>query len=85
MPRECVFCGKRTRFGNKVARRGLPKKVGGIGLKTTGIRRRSFKPNLQKVRAVHEGKRTRILVCTGCIKKGLVVKQPRPKRPPAAA
>ena len=50
MPRVCQITGRRTQKGNKVARRGLPKKTGGIGLKTTGIRRRTFKPNLQRKR-----------------------------------
>lgn len=85
MPFQCKFCGKKTEVGNKVSRRGLPKKVGGIGLKTTGIRRRTFKPNLQKVHAVFEGKFTRILVCTRCLKRGKVIKQPRRVRPAAAA
>jgi len=47
MPRVCQVTGRRTRIGNHIARRGLPKAKGGIGLKTTGIRRRVFKPNLQ--------------------------------------
>jgi large subunit ribosomal protein L28 len=50
MPRVCQITGRRTRTGNKVARRGLPKWKGGIGLKTTGIERRVFKPNLQSKR-----------------------------------
>ncbi len=81
MPFQCHYCPKKTQVGNKVTRRGLPKKEGGIGLKTTGIRRRTFKPNLQKVHAVVNGKYTRILVCTACIKKGFVTKQPRRQRP----
>ena len=86
MPFMCHYCGKKTQVGNKVARRGLPKKQGGIGLKTTGIRRRTFKPNLQKLHAVVDGKYTRVLVCTRCIKAGKAIKQPRRVRPaPAAA
>lgn len=86
MPRICEFCGKKTEVGNKVTRRGLPKKDGGIGLKTTGIRRRTFKPNLQKVHAVVEGKYRRVRVCTSCLKRGRIQKQPRRQRPaPAAA
>ncbi len=34
--------------GNKITRRGLPKKKGGIGLNTTGITRRTFKSNMQR-------------------------------------
>jgi large subunit ribosomal protein L28 len=80
----CVYCGKKTQVGNRVTRRGLPKKAGGIGLKTTGIRRRTFKPNLQKVHAVFEGKYTRIQVCTRCLKAGKVTKQPKRVKPAAA-
>jgi large subunit ribosomal protein L28 len=88
VPRICTYCGKKTQVGNRVTRRGLPKKAGGIGLKTTGIRRRTFKPNLQKVHAIFDGKATRILVCTGCLKAGRVTKQVRrqvPAAEPAAA
>ena len=46
MPRVCQVTGRKTQVGNKVARRGLPKWKGGIGLKTTGVRRRVYKPNL---------------------------------------
>jgi large subunit ribosomal protein L28 len=81
VPYQCFYCGKRTRVGNRVARRGLPKKAGGIGLKTTGIRRRTFKPNLQKVHALVDGNATRVLVCTGCLKAGRVTKQPRRELP----
>jgi large subunit ribosomal protein L28 len=84
VPRICEFCGKKTQVGNKVSRRGLPKKDGGIGLKTTGIRRRTFKPNLQKVRAIVEGKARRVRVCTSCLKAGRVVKQMRRQIPAAA-
>jgi large subunit ribosomal protein L28 len=85
VPFQCHYCQKRTQVGNTVARRGLPKKTGGIGLKTTGIRRRTFKPNLQKVHAIVDGKYTRVLVCTRCIKAGFVVKQVKQRKPVAAA
>lgn len=84
MPFQCHYCSKKTQVGNRVTRRGLPKKEGGIGLKTTGIRRRTFKPNLQKLHAIVDGKFTRVLVCTGCIKTGRVTKQVR-RQPPVAA
>ncbi|MBI4430189.1 MAG: 50S ribosomal protein L28 [Candidatus Omnitrophica bacterium] len=60
--------------GRSIARRGLPKKTGGIGLKTTGISRRRFFPNLQRVRAVINGGVRRILVCASCIQAGKVRK-----------
>ena len=41
--------GKRkTVRGNKITRRGLPKKSGGIGLNITGISHRTFKTNMQR-------------------------------------
>ncbi|NGX38777.1 MAG: 50S ribosomal protein L28 [Chlamydiae bacterium] len=50
MSRVCQVTGRRTRKGNKYARRGIAKKKKGIGLKITGITRRRFKPNLMKKR-----------------------------------
>ena len=50
MSRVCQVTGRRTRVGNSIARRGLAKPKGGIGLKTTGVTRRRFKPNIQKKR-----------------------------------
>ena len=47
MGRECQITGSKTSVGNRVARRGRAKRLGGVGKKTTGITRRTFKPNLQ--------------------------------------
>ncbi len=74
MPRVCFFTGKKTRSGRSIARRGKAKYLGGVGRKTTGITKRKFKPNIQKVRAVIEGKVCRIRVSTKAIKMGLVTK-----------
>ena len=74
MPRVCYFTGKKTRTGNTIARRGKAKYLGGVGVKTTGVTRRKFKPNLQRVRAVVDGKPVRIKVSTKAIKMGLIVK-----------
>ena len=74
MPRECHFTGKRTKFGNQLARRGKAKYLGGVGLKTTGISRRKFKPNIQRVRAVIDGKPVRLKVSTKALRMGLIVK-----------
>jgi large subunit ribosomal protein L28 len=52
----------------------LPKKKGGIGLHTTGISRRRFLPNLQKIRARVGGNTRSMLVCATCIKSGRVLK-----------
>ena len=74
MPRVCCFTGKKTSFGNKVTHRGKAKYLGGVGTKTTGITRRKFKPNIQKVRAVVDGRIVRIKVSTKAIRNGFVVK-----------
>jgi len=74
MPYECRFSGKKTTFGKKRTYRGQKISKGGFGLKPTGINRRTFKPNLQKVNAVVDGRAQRILVCTRAIRSGLVVK-----------
>ena len=74
MPRECEFCGKRSVVGQMITRRGMAKKKGGVGKKTTGITKRLFKPNLQRVRAVVGGKVVRVRICTGCLKAGRIVK-----------
>ena len=72
--RACALCGKTVTFGNTIARRGLPKKKGGVGLKTTGITVRKFIPNLQRVKIVMNGTVRRLRVCTRCIKNGRVRK-----------
>ena len=74
MSRECEVCGKVPGTGNSIVRRGMAKKKGGIGLHTTGINRRRFLPNLQRVRVVENGGVTRRTVCTRCIKSGRIVK-----------
>jgi large subunit ribosomal protein L28 len=76
----CAICDKRPLTGNRIARRGLPKKKGGVGLKTTGITRRRFYPNLQTIRILIDGGVKRAKVCTSCIQAGKVQKAPvRPK------
>lgn len=50
MSRVCQVTGRRTRVGNQITRRGLAKPKGGIGLKTTGVTKRKFKPNIQSKR-----------------------------------
>ena len=74
MPRVCYFTGKKTSFGRKVTHRGKAKYLGGVGTKITGISPRKFKPNIQKVRAVVNGRIVRIKVSTKAIRNGMVVK-----------
>ena len=77
MSRVCYFTGKRTRAGRSIARRGKAKYLGGVGRKVTGITKRQFKPNIQKVRAIVDGKIVRIKVSAKAIRNGLVVKPPK--------
>lgn len=72
MARKCKTCGKKTISGRSIARRGLPKKSGGVGLKTTGVTKRTFTPNLQRKKTFLDGKIQTILVCAKCIKAGKV-------------
>ena len=75
MARVCETCGKRTVFGNTIAHRGLAKYKGGVGIKTTGVTKRRFKPNIQKVRVLtKDGTVRRMRVCTKCIRAGKVRK-----------
>ena len=83
MSRVCYFTGKKTSAGRSIARRGKAKYLGGVGKKTTGITKRKFKPNIQKVRAVIEGRVCRIKVSTKALKMGLVVKPPKRNYTPA--
>ena len=55
MARTCEICGKGPQMGNQVTIRGKAKYLGGVGTKITGISRRQFKPNLQRVRVTVEG------------------------------
>ena len=85
MSRECYFTGKRTRAGRSIARRGKAKYLGGVGRKVTGKTKRKFKPNIQKVRALVDGKVVRIKVSVKAIRNGFVVKpQKRDYIPPKA-
>ena len=74
MPYEGHFTGKKTTFGKKRAYRGQKITKGGFGLKTTGISRRKFRPNLQTVTALVDGRPQRVKVSTKAIRTGLVIK-----------
>ncbi len=77
MSKVCYFTGKKPKMGKRIARRGIAKKSGGIGLKTTGITCRRFKPNLQSVKIIENGTVKRVLVAANYLKAGKVVKAPR--------
>jgi large subunit ribosomal protein L28 len=83
MARVCFFTGKKTRAGRSIARRGKAKRLGGVGKKVTGITKRKFKPNIQKVRAVIDGRVCRIKVSAKAIRMGLVQKPVKRNYKPA--
>jgi large subunit ribosomal protein L28 len=60
--------------GRSIARRGKAKYLGGVGRKITGISKRKFKPNIQKVHAVIDGRVCRIKVSVKAMRMGLVQK-----------
>jgi large subunit ribosomal protein L28 len=74
MARHCEVCGKTAVTGNRVTTRGKAKYLGGVGTKVTGIARRRFKPNLQRLRVTIGKTNTSLLVCTRCIRGGAVTK-----------
>jgi large subunit ribosomal protein L28 len=61
MARSCSICGKSRSVGHNVSHANNKTK-------------RSWKPNLQKVRARVHGQVRRLLVCTDCIHSGRVQK-----------
>ena len=80
MARVCEVCGKRAQMGNSVETRGKAKYLGGVGTKITGITRRQFRPNLQKVRvATPEGGAKSQKVCVQCIRSGAIRKAVKQK------
>ena len=85
MPRVCQFTGKKTTFGNQITHRGKAKYLGGVGTKVTGITARKFKPNIQKVRAVINGRIVRVKVSTKAMRNGVIVKPVRRKYTKPAA
>lgn len=69
----CEICGKTPSSGSSVQRLGK----GAIKRRVKARTKRTFKPNIQRVRAVVDGSVTRIYVCTSCIKTGHVDKPPQ--------
>jgi large subunit ribosomal protein L28 len=80
MARECEVCGKKPHIGNQIETRGKAKYLGGVGTKVTGITKRTFRPNLQRVKVQGaDGKTTTMKVCTQCIRSGRIRKRVRHK------
>ncbi|RMZ48884.1 50S ribosomal protein L28 [Candidatus Marinimicrobia bacterium PRS2] len=61
MAKICEICGKKPIVGNNVSH-------------SHHKTRRRWLPNLQRVRAMINGTKKRIKVCTNCLKSGKVLK-----------
>lgn len=75
MGAQCDVCEKKPSFGNTLEQRGKPKYLGGNGRKTTGITRRTFRPNLQSVNVQVGDRSVKMRVCVKCIRSGAVQKK----------
>ncbi|UDQ97696.1 50S ribosomal protein L28 [Lentisphaerota bacterium WC36G] len=74
MSNVCQICGKKKVVGGSIVRKGLAKKAGGIGLHVVKNNKRTFKPNIQTVKAKTEHGAKKMKVCTACIRSGKVEK-----------
>ena len=73
MGRQCEVSGKKTTFGNHVTTRGKAKYLGGVGTKCTGVSRRRFRPNLQRIHIWLPNGATRyVRVATSVIRTGIL-------------
>jgi large subunit ribosomal protein L28 len=73
MSRVCDVCGKGIQFGNQISH-------------AHNVSRRIWQPNLQRVRALVDGRPVTLRVCAQCLKSGRVVKNARhPKGEPSLA
>jgi large subunit ribosomal protein L28 len=68
MSKLCEICGKKPGFGNNVSH-------------ANNTTKRRWYPNLQKVRALVDGKPKRLSVCTSCLRAGKVTKNVRSRNP----
>lgn len=64
MAQRCEICGKGPMTGHNVSH-------------AHNVTKRRWLPNLQRVRAMVDGRPQHIRVCTECIRSGRVVKVPR--------
>ncbi|GFN24000.1 50S ribosomal protein L28 [Thermanaeromonas sp. C210] len=55
----CSICGKKAVVGNQISHSNIKTK-------------RQWRPNLQRVKAIVNGTRQRIYVCTRCLRSGKV-------------
>jgi len=72
MGQQCDVCGKKPVGGRMYSKRGKAKYLGGVGRKVTGITRRVFNPNLQRLQCQVGGSVETKRVCVQCIRSGRV-------------
>ena len=84
MARVCQYSGKRTKAGRTYTTRGLAKAKGGVGTKITGKTKRKFKPNIQRVRAVVNGRTVRVKVTAKLLRRGVIQKPQKRSYSPEA-
>jgi large subunit ribosomal protein L28 len=58
---KCDFCGKEVRFGIKISH-------------SHRRSNRTYKPNVQRVKAIVDGKPTHVYACTRCLRSGKVTR-----------
>lgn len=61
MSKVCSVCGKSPAAGRNVSH-------------SHRVTNRTFRPNIQKVNAVVDGKRQKVNVCTKCMKAGKITR-----------
>ena len=75
MSRICFVTNKKPVKGRRIHRKGQSKRSGGIGTHVTKTVKRTFKPNLQRVRIeLPNGQIKRVWVSAKALKAGNVVK-----------
>lgn len=75
MSRVCSITGKRPQRGSRIHRSGLTKKSGGIGTHVTKKVKRTFRPNVQRIRVkLPSGQIKRQWVSVKAIKAGKIEK-----------
>ena len=74
MSRACDVCGKRKHVGGSITRRGLAKIKGGIGTHVVKNVKRTFSPNIQRIRVQTASGVQRQRVCAACIRSNRIVK-----------
>ncbi len=76
MARVCTYCGRGTVAGNSISH-------------AHNVTKRTWRPNLQRIRVLVEGSVRRAWVCTRCLRSGKVQKPPvrswKPEEQPPAS